>query len=433
MRGNRLIARWLELPRRWRSVLGCSLGLFGVLCTLALTLVLGSVTHLRAPAVAFLLPVVGASLFGPLPGLVTTLMAAMAVDYFLLEPVGPYPPSTPDDLVLLLSLTGLSLIVSMLVSALARARFSYQGLVQAAPTPILRTDTHGRIDAANPAAEALLGQPGEALVGRPLELALGQDAPSRDRPWRRLEGPSGSVALQEVRAPLPGGIGHVCILQDVTAQVELLEHKEAFLLRVAHELRTPVTAQSALLEILAADESLEPVGRRLATRALEAGRRLEALIEGVLDLRSVQAGSFQVERLPVPLQQVVAEAAETIEPLLQARGQRLTCRLPRRSLVVHADRRRLVQALVNLLSNASRYSPDGEQIRVAATPAHGRVRVEVRNCRVTGDMDRQTSRGLGLGLSISKAIVEAHEGYLELELGDSDAVARLTLPLPSAS
>jgi signal transduction histidine kinase len=432
MDGTPLLGGWLGLSGGRRKLLGCGVGLIGVVITLALALAVNSLTRLNTPAVAFLFPVLGAALFGLVPGLVTTLAAALVVDYFLLLPVGPYPPSTPDDLLMLASLTGLSIVVSMLVSALTQARWSYQSLVQAAPSAILRTDPGGRITAANPAAEALLGQPVTALVGQPLDVALGGDGPSEDRPWRRLERPPGSVALQEVRAPLPGEEGQVCILQDVTAEVAQLEHKEAFLLRVAHELRTPVTAQSALLEILAHADRLDGGERRLATRALEASRRLEALIEGVLDLRSVRAGSFEIERMPVPLQQVVGEAAATVEPLLQARGQSLLSRLPRRSLIVHADRRRLVQVLVNLLSNASRYGPDGQQIRLAATPADDVVRVEVRNGQGSGDTALQTPPGLGLGLSIARAIVEAHDGRLDLELGPGDAVARVTLPLAAS-
>ncbi len=381
MRLIRLIGQWDRLATAARWVWGSAIGLLGIVFMSLAALTIDSLWNVRTSEVALLLPVLIASLFGLGPGLITTIVAAVVVYVFFLEPPGAWPPATIDDLLVLVSFTGLAIMVSTLVAALTRARWRYQSLVDAAPTPIVRSDARGRVEAANPAAVSLFDMAPQDLIGQSFEALLGVDGAIEGRPWRWLRGPEKDIALQEVRAPLPGGQGEVCILQDVTAQVSMLEMKEGFLLRVAHELRTPVTAQSALLELLANAESLAEGDRRLAVSALAASQRLGALVESVLDLRSIRAGTFLVERAPLPIQQVVAEAVATVEPLLHTRGQAASLNLPRGSLLVEADRRRLVQVVVNLLTNASRYGPDGQVIETAVVRLDDTVRVEVRNRR----------------------------------------------------
>ncbi len=430
MRWTLLLDRWDRLGPWARLRLGIVLGQIGIWAIVLVTLLAEALFNVRTPAVSFLLPVLLASCFGLAPGLATTIVAVLVIDYFFIEPVGLWPPSTLNDVLVLVSLAGLAVIVSALVAALTRTRRTYQSLVQAAPMPILRTDPQGRITGANPAAALLFGRSVDALLGDSLERLLGGDEHG-ERPWRRITGPLGSRAVRDVRAQQPGAQGSICMLQDVTTEADLLEHKEAFLLRVAHELRTPVTAQSALLEVLASAEGLGPQARQLAESALAASWRLEALVESVLELPSIRAGEFQIEPAPVALQQVIGEAVTMVEPLLRLRQQHVELDLPRRSVMVHADRRRLVQVLVNLLSNASRYGADRQVVNLAMIRSDGRVLVEVRNQRGPEGRPEDPSRGLGLGLTIARAIVEAHHGRLDLELAEREALARFSLPLVS--
>lgn len=426
---ERLLERLDHLNPNARQACGVGSGLAGIAGILALSHFAGGVLSVGALAVVFVLPVLGASLFGLRPGLITTVAAALLFNYLFQPPVGSLMLSSTSDMVLLSSFTVLAVIVSTLVAALSQARRRYQTLFLAAPTATLHTDEAGRVAAANPAAVTLFALPHDVLLGRSLGVLLGEDGSSDSESWRRVGTGRGSIAVRDVRAPLPDG-GEVRMLQDVTAEVEMLEHKERFLVQAAHELRTPVAAQGVLLELLAGDDTLPDAERReTADHALRANRRLEDLVESVLDLQNVRAGRFLLARGTVRLQDAIDEAAQVVDPLLAARGQRIDRCTPSSGSIVVGDRRRLVQVVVNLLGNASRYSPDGGSIPILLVESEREARLEIRNEVLTDSEPADSPRGLGLGLSIARAIVEAHQGVLEVEISRATCVARVRLPL----
>jgi signal transduction histidine kinase len=239
-------------------------------------------------------------------------------------------------------------------------------------------------------------------------------------------------ALEAARADLQR------TLAELRQEKALTDH---FLASASHEFRTPLTAVAASVELLidqAADLSPEDLRELLATLHLGV-LNLHKLVDNLLESASIEAGRFRVRPRPAGLGDIIAEATATMQPLLDRHGQRLIVELPAAIPVVLADPRRVVQVLVNLLSNASnaqRGLSDSEITISAVMEGAGRtVRVLVadqgpgippaqraellkgrRFVAPPAGADPTGPTGFGLGLSVVKAIVAAHGG--QLGIGD---------------
>ncbi len=315
---------------------------------------------------------------------------------------------------------------------------------------IILASPDGRIVSANPAAFRVLGE--ETLQGRPFEellLVTGattvQDTDGHHvrRTWFPREERMGVL---EIVSTAIGERGVLHTIRDVTAQAELLRLKEDFLVQVAHELRTPIAALSATLDLLV-DDALSMPPAQLVTMVSTLRRsalRLEYLVENLLDAGSIEAGTFQVRARPSSVRSCLQEAMEFTQTLLDAKGQRLETRLRPAFDRVLADPRRTAQVLANLIANASRYAPEATTVLVATAGRDGFVEVSVvdQGPGIPADEQprlfqrffrsrevRDQAGGLGLGLTICRAIVIAHGGdiRIESEVGRGTSV-HFTLP-----
>jgi signal transduction histidine kinase len=301
---------------------------------------------------------------------------------------------------------------------------------------ILLVDTRGLIVSANPAAFRILGE--DKLVGRTFEELLlvsgattvqDQDGHRVRRAWFPRDDRMGVL---EMISTMLGDRGTLHTVRDVTAQAELLRLKEDFLLQVAHELRTPIAALSATLDLLV-DDALsmprEELGSMVATLHRSA-LRLEYLVENLLDAGSIEAGTFQIRAVPASVRQSLQEALNFVQPLLDSKHQLLDAVLHRDSERVLADPRRTGQVLANLIANASRYSPESTTIWVTSLTKEGFVRVTVRDegPGIPADEQprlfqrffrsrevREQAGGLGLGLTICRAIIHAQGGDISID------------------
>jgi signal transduction histidine kinase len=315
---------------------------------------------------------------------------------------------------------------------------------------ILLTGTDGRIVSANPASYKLLGE--EKLVDQVFEQLLlvsgatkveGPEAHLIRRAWFPREDRMG--VLEIVTTPLPGDrAAHT--VRDVTAQAELLRLKEEFLMEVAHELRTPIAAMIASLDLVAEDALTMPRKElaRLSETLRRSALRLEHLVENLLDAGSIEAGTFQVRSTPASLEETLSEAMAFVKPMLDSRGQRLVTELRADSDRVMADERRTTQVLANLISNASKYAPEQTRVTVRAATVDGFVRVTVADEGPGIPLDeqnrlfqrffrsrtvREQAGGLGLGLAICKAIVHAQGGEIAIESAPGQGTSvHFTLP-----
>ena len=228
------------------------------------------------------------------------------------------------------------------------------------------------------------------------------------------------------------------------------QRKDEFLYTVTHELRTPLTSIRALAEILADNPDLAEVERQ--NFQLTIGReaeRLTRLISLVLDLEKFESGQATLDRAPVPVAGLVAEALDAVGQLLRDKHIALHIDTPQDLPVLSADRDRLMQVLVNLLSNASKACrADGTgRIAVLAWPAadvlllciedNGRGISPAAQHLIFDKFyqaQNQTTRkpeGTGLGLAITRKIVELHHGRIWVESAvEQGARFFVELPLP---
>jgi PAS domain S-box-containing protein len=233
--------------------------------------------------------------------------------------------------------------------------------------------------------------------------------------------------------PEAGDARVALVFRDVSEEEMVHRLLGHFLANVAHEFRTPLSALAASIELLldqAPDLSTAELQELLISLHLGI-LGLQTLVDNLLESASIEAGRFRISPRPSDLGEIIAEATRTMQPLLDKYGQRLMVELPVAIPVVQADPRRTVQVLVNLLSNASRYGPAEAEIAVGATLREGWVRVTVadrglgvppeyrndlfRRFVHPGPGDDKAQYGAGLGLSVVKAIVEAHGGQVNSE------------------
>ncbi|MDE3103030.1 MAG: HAMP domain-containing histidine kinase, partial [Chloroflexota bacterium] len=226
--------------------------------------------------------------------------------------------------------------------------------------------------------------------------------------------------------------GWIHTIRDVTAQAEMLRLKEDFLLQVAHELRTPIASMSVSLDLLQQDAATMPrdeLERMLGTLRRSA-LRLEHLVENLLDAGSIEAGTFQVRTTATTIRQALREALEFVQPLVDAKEQRLVPRIAAGADRVFADPRRTAQVLSNLIVNASKYAPESTTITITTAAADGSVEVTVSDEGPGIPEDeraqlfhpffrsrevREAAGGVGLGLTICRAIVQAQGGDIRVE------------------
>lgn len=221
-----------------------------------------------------------------------------------------------------------------------------------------------------------------------------------------------------------------------------------FLSRLSHELRTPLNAILGFAQLMEMDGArpLPPHHAERVRRILDSGRQLLGLVDDVLDITLIDAGGVQVRPQVVDVAEVVAHGVAQVDGLAATHGVQLTVELPPAPLRVHADRQRLQQVLVNLLSNACKYNRRGGQVRVQAQPAGERVLLSVADTG-PGIAERDQAalfqpfkrlqataaqvEGTGLGLFIVKQLVERMEGRIRLDsvLGQG---SRFSVELPRA-
>ncbi len=222
--------------------------------------------------------------------------------------------------------------------------------------------------------------------------------------------------------------------------------RDAVLGNISHEFRTPLAAQLASIELLRDGlGNLAPAAQRELLSNVERGvRRLMHLIDNLLESVRIESGQLSIRHQSVDLLEVVRDAAEWMAPLLEQRRLGLAVELGDEPCVVVGDSQRLVQVLVNLLSNASKFAPERSLIRIGGEARDGRFGLWVedegpgfpdvdpsplfeRFRRGTGG--EPDAPGLGLGLAIVKSIIERHDGSIVAERTAAGRT-RFTVTLP---
>lgn len=236
-----------------------------------------------------------------------------------------------------------------------------------------------------------------------------------------------ALAVEHDRAFREREARHVADLARQTA--ERANHaKSQFVTALTHELRTPLQAITGLTENLRTLD-LSPEQRHTALERIElATAHILSIVDDVLDLARVEAGAMPIDLSDVDLHEVIAASLDLIQPLVEGSGIEVVCRGP--SVTVCADGRRLRQVLLNLVSNAVRFSPARSIIRIDTEVGDDRVTIHVVDhgpgiprellARLFVPFDRLGAEagregGAGLGLVLARRLTEAMGGTLDLE------------------
>lgn len=232
---------------------------------------------------------------------------------------------------------------------------------------------------------------------------------------------------------LGGRNARVIVLRDISVRKEVDKLKREFISTVSHELRSPLTSIRGALGLLEAGAvgALTTRARDLVTIGRSNAERLLRLIDDILDLEKIEAGKLELRLTAVDPLELAKTTLDGIRPMADHHHIRLrqsvVCRDP-----IQADRDRLIQVLTNLVSNAIRFSPEGESVTLSVTATErGRVRFEIEDhgpgippaqrarlfqrFQQLDSSDRRPRGGTGLGLAISRSIVEEHGGEIGVD------------------
>jgi signal transduction histidine kinase len=249
-----------------------------------------------------------------------------------------------------------------------------------------------------------------------------------------------------VRTPDGTKVGRVAFFRDVTAErhahQQLEQAREAaeaasqakslFLANMSHELRTPLNAVIGLADLLLLErDPLTERQREYLEGIASSGRHLLALVNDVLDLAKIEAGKQELDLQSVPIHDAIEEGMAAIVPLANARGVILEPATIVAVPNVRADRVRLRQILYNLISNAVKFTDKGGMVRIRARRDEDRVSIAVIDTGVgiaPTDLSRlyrafeqltlpsgDRPQGTGLGLALTKRLVEMHGGTIDVE------------------
>ncbi len=386
------------------------------------------------------------------------------------EPGREFTQEDEETLVMFASQVALVIANARAYREERRARADLETLVNTSPVGVVVFDARtGRPASFNREAARLVeglldeGQgPEDILDGVTCVRSDGREVSLREFPLAELLSWGDTVRAEEIALRVPDGrsvslllnaspihaedgrvASFVITLQDLTPLEEQERLRAEFLAMVSHELRTPLAAvKGSITTVLETADELDPAEMTQFFHIIrDQSDQMRFLIGDLLDVARIETGALPVDPEPADLRLLVDEAAGRF--VTGGARHVLDVELAMDLPLVTADRRRIVQVLGNLLSNAARYSPEGSPIAVTGVRDGVYVAVSVSDqgrgiqADLLPELFRRFSRasggeGSGLGLAICKGIVEAHGGRIWAESDGPGLGARVTFTLPAA-
>ena len=332
--------------------------------------------------------------------------------------------------------------------------------------PVIVTDAEGRVQRINRAAQPLFG-PEATVLGRPVQDVTND--PRLSMAVLEVLESQRSVVTEEAAAIVPlvvdGDersfrqrttpmrdadnrlVGAVMLLEDITHLREIDRLKSEFIATASHELRTPLTSLEMGVHLLLEGSAGELSGkqRELLTMCRDDTLRLDKLVKELLDLSRIESGETAPQRGAVPARDLVTGAVEPLRRQVDAKGVTMRLSIPAALPAITADRGQVERVIANLVTNAVRATARGGEIEVSAARRSGFVAISVRD---TGrgiphdylprvfepfvQVPNAAAGGAGLGLAISRRIVQAHGGQITVRSEPGQGTT-FTFTLPVAS
>ncbi|MHA7874393.1 ATP-binding protein [Roseivivax sp.] len=328
----------------------------------------------------------------------------------------------------------------------------FQAIFQNVDDGIVVFDEAGAVANANRRARELLGvrnaEAAVALVkphrpGQDAGQASGQNAgqtagQGRKRTTvalsRRVEGQTRELRCRISHVGNVEGDAYYCVLSDVTAEERLARTRGRFVQSINHELRTPLTAMAGSLDLFLTrfGGELAPSGRKLVELSKGNADRMLMLVDDILTLQAIDQNQLVIEPAPTRATEIVTDVAAALAGYAENFSVTLRVEPGAEGRLISVDRRRVQQALVNLVTNAIKYSPPGGEVVLGASarqggalalwvrdqgpgiPDHARAAIFERFARPAHAPGVQVT-GTGLGLAIARELVERQGGAVELD------------------
>lgn len=228
-----------------------------------------------------------------------------------------------------------------------------------------------------------------------------------------------------------GHIGQLFVFKDMTHEREVERLKSEMVSLTSHELRAPLASITGFLDLFLEEGNLTEEQQDYISTARNSSKRLSDLVATLLDLTSIEAGKIKLTLEDIHIQPLVHEVCASLQANAMSKNIEVKVRLSEKPIYVQADRQRMYQILTNLLSNALKYTPNDGKIVIRAIQEGDSVRFEVKDTGIgLTEVDRQklftkfyradnsltrTERGTGLGLALTKSLVELHNGKIWVE------------------
>jgi signal transduction histidine kinase len=312
-------------------------------------------------------------------------------------------------------------------------------------------DSTGQVILRNPKADSLVQEIGTKTRGRFRQLFFQVNGQAASRTVD-VEEQTFLVNTMPVRTEQGNLIGQVVSIQDITPLVETERIKDDLIKQISHELRTPLTAIRGFVDLVQMTEraNLSEQGHSFLAKALENLSILNRMVSEVIDVSIIVSNRFELDCQPFDVAQMLGGHIGKWAPIMQNRELTLVGNLPGK-LIMEGDEARLAQTIDHILLNAYSYSLPGGTITLQARADNQHVTITVQDQGVgieedeldkvfermyrgrSAEAGETDSRGLGLGLYLSKRIIEMHRGAINIQSKPNQGtIVKIILPCGAA-
>ncbi len=322
-----------------------------------------------------------------------------------------------------------------------------EAIIEEMPAGVLVTDLQGDILMLNRTVRAIFGVRETEVMGYPvarmvphedvvsqIDTVVQAEGGTEETEWAHEISSGGrkrfKVRSSLVRKALGEKLGVVTVFQDITLEKELIELREGFLRTITHELRTPLTSIIGFIELARGGSGLDDRQKKYLTVSLECAINLKTMINDILDLSKLEAGQVELKRAPLNIYDLSEDVIESLVPVLKDKGLTIKNLISPQGSVVYGDKEKLRRILVNILSNAIKFTHEGGIVFSSQTQGSDLI-VRIKDTGIGMDVEGQKVifekfrqldysskrmyEGIGLGLSIVKELVELHDGKVWAE------------------